>query len=218
MSTVPLPPLPPATGGTDDDVYRPGGRSVLEMLADEHDRIIGLSRELSDPTADAGHRRQLTEVLSATVTRHLSAEEQYLYPTVRAALPDGAALADREIEADVSLLRALRELAGTAPDDPEFDQRAAEVAGQLRRHVHAATTDLFPPLREIASDAELIRLGNRVEIAEEAAPTRPRPATPATPPWNKVVEPALGIVDKVRDAVTGRRTYVEDLSTRPRSM
>ncbi|GAB3808168.1 hemerythrin domain-containing protein [Micromonospora zhanjiangensis] len=190
----------------------------MEMLADEHDRIVRLGRELADPTTDPAHRRDLVEVLSATVTRHLSAEEQYLYPTVRVALPDGGTLADREIAADVELLRTLRDLAATTPDDPDFDGLAATVSEQLRRHVHAAATELFPPLRQIASDAELIRLGNRVEIAVEAAPTRPRPATPTTPPWNKVVEPALGMVDKVRDAVTRRRTYIEDLSTRPRSM
>ncbi|MBQ0897810.1 hemerythrin domain-containing protein, partial [Micromonospora sp. U56] len=74
-----------------------------------------------------------------------------------------------------------------------------------------AVSALITPLREVATDAELIRLGNRWEIAEEAAPTRPHPGTPATPPWNRVVEPALGVVDKVRDAVTGRRTYLADL-------
>ena len=64
----------------------------------------------------------------------------------------------------------------------------------------------------MATDAELIRLGNRWVIAEEAAPTRPHPGTPATPPWNRIVEPAVGVVDKLRDAVTGRRTQ---LSTSP---
>ncbi len=62
----------------------------------------------------------------------------------------------------------------------------------------------------MATDEELIRLGNRSEIAEEAAPTRPHPGTPATPPWNQIVEPAVGVVDKVRDAVTGRHDpYLE---------
>ncbi|MBO4210251.1 hemerythrin domain-containing protein, partial [Micromonospora echinofusca] len=42
------------------------------------------------------------------------------------------------------------------------------------------------------------------------------PDTPAKPPWNRVVEPALGVVDKVRDAVTGRQTYLSDLDDPPR--
>ena len=58
---------------------------------------------------------------------------------------------------------------------------------------------------------DLIRVGNRIELAEEAAPTRPHPGTPSTPPWNKIVDPAVAVVDKVRDVVTRRTTYARDL-------
>jgi hypothetical protein len=58
---------------------------------------------------------------------------------------------------------------------------------------------------------DLIRVGNRFETAAEAAPTRPHPATPSSPPWNKVVDPAVAVVDKLRDAVTRRTTYAKDL-------
>jgi hypothetical protein len=212
--TVPLPPLPPVDGG--DEQYRPGGRSMVELLAEEHEQFAALCRELTDTGGTGVRRGQIAQVLTASVARHLSAEEQYLYPTVRAALPDGAPLADREVAADAALLQALKELAGSAPGDSRFDQLAGRVADGLDRHARAAASEIFPELREIATDAELIRLGNRVEIAEEAAPTRPHPGTPGTPPWNRVVEPAMGVVDKVRDAVTGRRTYVDDLTGRPR--
>ncbi|MFK3985229.1 hemerythrin domain-containing protein [Micromonospora sp. NPDC050397] len=214
--TVPLPPLPP-TAGVDDDHYRPGGLSMVDLLTEEHEQIGALCRELADPALAADQRHRVAEVLVATVTRHLSGEEQYLYPSVRGALADGAEVADREIAADADLLRALRELSGTASDDPAYGAAVAEVTGQVDRHTRAATTEIFPALRTVASEAELIRLGNRVQIAEEAAPTRPHPDTPATPPWNRIVEPAVGVVDKVRDAVTGRQTYVDDLpdGTRP---
>ncbi|OKI50775.1 hemerythrin domain-containing protein [Micromonospora sp. CB01531] len=198
--TVPLPPLPPAA----DDVYRPGGRNLIDLVAREHAALLGLAGQVTDPDLPAERRREVLDVLTAVVSRHLSAEEQYLFPAARAAVPAGAELVDREIEADAGLLTALRELSG--PDDPAL----AEVADRVRRHVDRVAA-LVAPLREVATDAELIRLGNRWEIAEEAAPTRPHPGTPATPPWNKLVEPAVGVVDKVRDAVTGRRTQLSDL-------
>ena len=69
----------------------------------------------------------------------------------------------------------------------------------------------MPLLVRMASVEDLVRLGNRVESAKEAAPTRPHPGTPATPPWNKVVDPAVAIVDKVRDVVGRRTTYPQDL-------
>lgn len=204
--TVPLPPLPPAA----DDAYRPGGRSLAELVDREHRQLVGLADQVTDPGLAAERRREVVDVLTAAVSRHLSAEEQYLFPAARAAVPTSAELVDREIEADAALLTALKGLSG--PDDPAL----AEVADRVRRHVSRVAA-LVTPLREVATDAELIRLGNRWQIAEEAAPTRPHPGTPATPPWNKIVEPAVGVVDKLRDVVSGRRTQLADLERRPKA-
>ncbi|MEV0002776.1 hemerythrin domain-containing protein [Micromonospora sp. NPDC050980] len=201
--TVPLPPLPPAA----DDAYRPGGRSLADLVDAEHRTLLELADRVTEPGLDPAGRRRVLDVLTAAVSRHLSAEEQYLFPAARAAVPESAGLVAREIEADAALLTALKQLSG--PDDAVV----ADVAERVRRHVSRVAA-LVTPLREVATDAELIRLGNRWEIAEEAAPTRPHPGTPATPPWNKIVEPAVGVLDKVRDAVTGRRTRLADLEHR----
>ncbi|MEU2613425.1 hemerythrin domain-containing protein [Micromonospora sp. NPDC007271] len=201
--TVPLPPLPPAA----DDAYRPGGRSVVEIVDREHRTLLGLAGQLAGAQLPADRRREVLEVFTAAVSRHLSAEEQYLLPAARAAVPESADPVDREIEADAALRAALKGLSG--PADPAL----AEVVDRVRRHVDRVAA-LVTSLRGVATDAELIRLGNRWEIAEEAAPTRPHPGTPASPPWNKLVEPAVGVLDKVRDAVTGRRTHVSDLERR----
>ncbi|MFI5835650.1 hemerythrin domain-containing protein [Micromonospora sp. NPDC051300] len=201
--TVPLPPLPPAA----DDAYRPGGRSLADLVDAEHRTLLELADRVTEPGLDPAGRRRVLDVLTAAVSRHLSAEEQYLFPAARAAVPESGELVAREIEADAALLTALKRLSG--PDDAVV----ADVAERVRRHVSRVAA-LVTPLREVASDAELIRLGNRWEIAEEAAPTRPHPGTPATPPWNKIVEPAVGVLDKVRDAVTGRRTRLADLEHR----
>jgi hypothetical protein len=210
--TVPLPPLP-HTG--DDESYRPGGRSLIDLLAEEHDRIIGLVAELADPAVEPERRERVAEVVAATVSRHLSAEEQYLYPTVRAALSDGAALAERAIDADRALRDAVGELTRTSPADARFAELVDAVGTQVRRHGGAAG-DVFPALRRVVAERDLIRLGNRAEIAEEAAPTRPHHGMPDHPPWNRIVDPAVGVVDKVRDAVTGRETYPEDLDRHPK--
>ncbi|MEU6078755.1 hemerythrin domain-containing protein [Micromonospora sp. NPDC047074] len=197
--TVPLPPLPP-TG--EDEEFRPGGRSVADIVDAEHRQLRELLLRLADPEPAPARGR---EVLTAALSRHLSAEEQYLLPAVRAALPGAAPRADRTVADDKDLLTVLKNLA---------DDGLSAVATRLDRHIQEVG-ELVAELREVASAEELIRLGNRLEIAEEAAPTRPHPGTPATPPWNRVVEPAVGVVDKVRDAVTGRPTYLADLTEPP---
>jgi hypothetical protein len=154
---------------------------MLTVLAEQHALLTGLADR---------------DVLVATLCRHLSAEEQYLYPAVRRALAGGDALADRELAAD----RELRTATG-APELPRL------IAGHIRR----CERGLFPALRQSMDEVALIRLGNRVEIALEAAPSRPHPGLPDRPPLNKWVDPVVGAVDKVRDALTGRVTYPKDV-------
>lgn len=206
---MPLPPLPPVPQ-VDPQRHRPDGSSIVDQLAADHDLLAGLCDQArAEPDPD--RRATLVDVLIASVTRHLSAEEQYLYPAVRATLADGERLGGHEVEADVAILRAMADLDATAGEAPEFGPRLDAVTGLLSGHVRRVAGDLLPELAAAVPAEDLIRLGNRVAIAREAAPTRPRPETPVTPPWNRVVEPGLGAVDKVRDLLAGRRTRVEDL-------
>nr|WP_040434344.1 hemerythrin domain-containing protein [Actinoplanes globisporus] len=183
MSSVNLPPLPPVGGETT-------GRSVIDVLSEQHRDLLALCDRMDDKRA--------LDVLIAELSRHLSAEEQYLYPALKAAVPGGEDLVARELAEDHKLLLLMK--------NPSKDLIPA-----VRRHVAADEEELLPVLAEMVGIEDLIRLGNRVETTEEAAPTRPHPGTPSTPPWNKVVDPAVAVVDKLRDVVTGRTTYLSDL-------
>jgi hypothetical protein len=201
---APLPPLPPAFGDAD---ARPGGRSMIDILVDDHHRLAALADLLRH--AEPRRLPAVTDVLVAALSRHLSAEEQYLHPTVRAVLPDGAVLAEREIVEDTAILHTLKRLHATPVDDPAFSALAAAVERQVLRHGRRAAR-LFPRLRTACGTNTLIRLGNRVTIAEEAAPTRPHPAAPRTSPANKLADPAVAVLDKLRDALTRRPTRPSD--------
>ena len=198
MSSLNLPPLPPVGGETT-------GRNVIDVVTRQHRELL----RLCDRLADAPDDRKIADVVIAALSRHLSAEEQYLYPAVRRAVPDGDRLADRELAEDHDLLLTLRRLQRTAA--AERARHAAEVAAAVRRHVAADAEELLPVLAQMVPVEDLIRVGNRFETAEEAAPTRPHPGTPSTPPWNKVVDPTVAVLDKLRDVVTGRTTYAKDL-------
>ncbi|GIE95148.1 hemerythrin [Paractinoplanes rishiriensis] len=193
VSSLNLPPLPPVGGETT-------GRNVVDLLAEQHRELV----ELSDRLAAEPDDRRLADVLIATISRHLSAEEQYLYPAIRSAVPGGEELADRELAEDHDLLVTLQRL-------DRGEQAATEVAEAVHRHVAADAEELLPVLTQMVSHEDLVRVGNRIETAEEAAPTRPHPGTPSTPPWNKIVDPAVAVVDKFRDVVTRRTTYSRDL-------
>ncbi|WP_250004499.1 hemerythrin domain-containing protein [Actinoplanes sp. M2I2] len=193
-----LPPLPPVGGETT-------GRNVVDVITGQHRDLL----ELCDRLIAAPGDTRLAGVVIAELSRHLSAEEQYLYPAVRRTVPGGEDLADRELAEDHQLLVTLQQLQRAGSESRA--ERVAEVAAAVRRHVDADAEELLPVLVQMVPIEDLIRVGNRVETAEEAAPTRPHPGTPSTPPWNKVVDPAVAVVDKLRDAVTRRTTYAKDL-------
>jgi hemerythrin superfamily protein len=205
----PLPPLPDEAAAA----YVPTGQNILDVLADDHHKILQLSAELADDTSTTPQRRkELAEVVTAMVSRHVSAEEQYLYPAIRDLFPDGDDLAKQELAQTNSMLRTLSSLKNETPDADAFRELAATIDADVRRHTRTASREIHPRMRELATQEELVRLGNRVEIAAEAAPSRPHPNTPATPPWNKVVDPMMGAADKVRDALSARPTHPDHMS------
>jgi hypothetical protein len=210
--SVPLPPLPPVGGETT-------GRNVVDVIAEQHRELMELCARLAGEDVEARpgegveapRRQRIADVVVATLSRHLSAEEQYLYPAVRAVVPGGELLADRELAEDHELLVTLKRFDATRRDERAFGELATEIAAAVRRHVEADAEELLPVLRAMAPIEDLIRVGNRLETAAEAAPTRPHPSTPARPPWNKVVDPAVAVVDKIRDVAGRRMTYPKDL-------
>ncbi|GGL03800.1 hemerythrin [Mangrovihabitans endophyticus] len=179
----------------------------MDVIRAQHRELLGLCDAVA---ADPG-RRALAQVLVATTVRHLSAEAQYLYPAVRRVVPGGARLADREIAEDRGLLARLGRLDRTRPGAPGFAGAATAVAAAVRRHVAADARELLPALARMVPVEDLVRVGNRLETAVEAAPTRAHPRTPSTPPWNKVVDPAIAVLDKIRDVAGRRTTYPRDL-------
>ncbi|MEV0270200.1 hemerythrin domain-containing protein [Hamadaea sp. NPDC050747] len=192
-----------------------GGRGIARVLADEHTRLQTLLEDALTATGavttGTTETRQIADAFIAAMSRHLSAEEQELYPAARTALDNGDRIVDDEIEADREILRVLADLHKADPDGAEFAALLARADLHLRRHVRTADEDIYPELRRRLDREEQVKLGNRIDIFEEAAPTRPHPNTPSTPPLNKVVDPALGTIDKMRDVLSGRKTRPQDL-------
>jgi hemerythrin superfamily protein len=184
---------------------------LIDILVTDHREVETMFAELETGTGDPEHRRNLADVVIAELVRHSVAEEMYLYPTARKTLPDGDQLAEHEISEHAEAERIMNDLDGLDSTDPRFDTEVARLAAAIRHHVQDEETDLFPRLREACSREELLELGHRVEAAKKIAPTRPHPMAPDRPPFNKLLAPGTGLVDRVRDALSGRATSPSDL-------
>lgn len=192
------------------------GPDVVDLLTADHRQIEQLFVELESGTGTPERRRQVAEVMIAELVRHAVAEEQYVYPAARAALGDGDRLAEHEIEEHAQAERTLDQLDGMDPADPRFDVLLGQLTSTIRHHVADEESDLFPRLRAACAPEELAELGRKVELAKKIAPTRPHPSAPDHPPLNKLLDPGAGLVDRMRDALTGRPTTVADLTERSR--
>ena len=155
---------------------------------------------------DEGRRRALADDVTIELVRHSVAEEMFLYPATREHVPDGEEIADKEISEHVQVEKTLKQLERADAGSEEFSRLLTELMTDVREHVAHEENTLFPALADHAGRDELLELGQKVEAAKRTAPTRPHPSAPDTPPLNKLLAPGAGLVDRVRDHLSGRGT------------
>jgi hemerythrin superfamily protein len=186
-------------------------RDVVDVLMTDHHEVEAIFVELESRQGTPEHRRQLADVVIAELVRHAVAEEAYVYPAARKSLPDGDQLAEHEIAEHADAERTMKELESLDPSDPRFDELLGKLTATIRHHVQDEENDLFPRLRAACAREELVELAGKVEAAKKSAPTRPHPAAPDHPPANRLLAPGTGLVDRMRDALSGRPTSMAEL-------
>ncbi|MET7804064.1 hemerythrin domain-containing protein [Micromonospora chersina] len=186
-------------------------RDVVDVLMTDHREVEAIFVELESRQGTPEHRRQLADVVIAELVRHSVAEEAYVYPAARKALPDGDQLAEHEISEHADAERTMKELESLDPSEPRFDELLTKLTATIRHHVQEEENDLFPRLRAACAREELVELAGKVQAAKKSAPTRPHPAAPDHPPANKLLAPGTGLVDRMRDALSGRPTSMREL-------
>nr|WSZ14619.1 hemerythrin domain-containing protein [Streptomyces canus] len=180
------------------------GGNVIQELTTDHREVDDLFAQIEAlPGADQ-QRRVLADRLTMELIRHSVAEEEYLYPAVRRYVDGGDDLADKEIADHGEVERMLKELEGCRPGDGNFDTLILRLKNSVTAHVSDEENRLFPLLADVCSADFLEELGEKVRSAKQHAPTRPHPSAPDAPPANKLLAPGTGMVDRLRDMLTGR--------------
>ncbi|MFI5927121.1 hemerythrin domain-containing protein [Micromonospora sp. NPDC051543] len=188
-----------------------GEQDVVDILVADHRTVETLFVELETRQGTPEHRRQLADVVIAELVRHAVAEEAYVYPTARKALPDGDQIADHEITEHADAERTMKDLESVDPSDPRFDELLAHLTSTIRHHVQDEEKDLFPRLRAATAREEMVELAGKVTAFKKIAPTRPHPSAPDHPPANKLLAPGTGMIDRMRDALSDRPTSMDEL-------
>ncbi len=183
---------------------QPAG-DVIDILTSDHrdvTALIGEIRTVTDPMI----RRDLTDTAISELVRHAVAEEMYVYPAMRKHLPDGDKAVEHDIEEHKELEVTMKKLEGADVNSAEFDEALNKLSAILADHIQDEETEQFPRLRQHIPQDELTELAGKVETAKKLAPTRPHPAAPNSEVFHKLVGPGVGLVDRLRDKLTGRAT------------
>jgi hemerythrin-like domain-containing protein len=179
-----------------------GEPDVVDILTTDHHEVLDLLTQI--PTAEPAQRRDMADTIIAELMRHSVAEEMYVYPAMREHLPDGASEVQHDIEEHQQLVEVMKELEDVDASDVRFLETLGRLEAVLRDHVSDEERDQFPQLRARLSREQLVEIGAKVETAKKAAPTRPHPSAPHSALFHKTVGPGVGMVDRLRDKLTGR--------------
>ncbi|TDW76484.1 hemerythrin domain-containing protein [Kribbella pratensis] len=187
-----------STGGSTD-------QDVIDVLTEDHKEARELANQIS-ASSDADERRELTDQLIAELVRHSVAEEMYVYPAMRDHLPNGDQAVEHDINEHKKLETLMKQLEGADAGTTEFEDTLRQLQQVLVDHVQDEETEHFPQLRANLPAATLVELKDKVEHAKKLAPTRPHPGAPNAELFHKLVGPGVGLVDRLRDKLTGRST------------
>ena len=182
-------------------------RDVIEILSEDHREVEAMFTELETlmktrSGSDDELRKDLAEQITIELVRHSVAEEVAVYPQVKTKVSEEEAERAKQEHAEAE--KTMKALEKLDPDDPSFEQEMRKLMSEIREHVAEEEGEMFPHMREIMTQEELVDLGKRVETIKAMAPTRPHPAVPNDPGKRLAVGPVAGLFDRLRDMASGR--------------
>lgn len=173
---------------------------IIVVLREQHERIKLLFAGVRQ--APAADRQAVFDELRALLAVHETAEELILRPvTVEVA---GREVADARNAEEKDAAAQLAELEKQDPADPSFEPAFARYEAVVLRHAQNEESLEFPRVMQARDAQERVRLGKALRTAESLAPTHPHPSSAGSPIAQAVVGPFASLLDRARDAMSGR--------------
>ncbi|WP_083681814.1 hemerythrin domain-containing protein [Archangium sp. Cb G35] len=189
---------------------------AIALLKADHKTVETLFRKFEQAGRNAKKlKRKLVDQIVRELAIHALIEEQILYPSIRTR---ATTLEDQVLEALEEHHVAkwlLKELENLPPEAERFDAKVKVLIENIRTHVTEEERTLFPQVRKAFSPQELRDMAEALMLAKRAAPTRPHPRAPDTPPGNLVAGAVSAVLDMGKDALRAARRKAEGLSPSP---
>lgn len=185
---------------------------AITLLRADHERVLGmldtLGSGLTSPPGAGDERlrarKDLVTELVVAESQHEAVEEQYFWPMVRDRVSGGAELVDHAVGQEDAAKEVLDALDHADPNTAEFEALVTRIVTDGREHIRYEQDEVWPRVRAVLTAEELDDLGEKLAKAKNLAPTRPHPSAPSGAGAQKSAGPVAGMVDKLRDMVSGR--------------
>ena len=177
------------------------GNDVVTFLKGQHQQIKGLfDRVLS---AKAQERAKAFVELRRLLAVHETAEEEIVHPAARRALSSGNAIVEARLREENEAKTVLSNLEKLDLDSPAFETEFRTFKQSVIAHAEAEEREEFDALAIELDKDRLDRMKKAVQLAEAVAPTRPHPGVESATA-NLLVGPFAAMIDRVRDAISGK--------------
>jgi hemerythrin superfamily protein len=178
---------------------------VVDVLKTDHREVELMFTELEGlfgPDADADRRREVTDNVTIELVRHAVAEEVVVYPRVKDKV--SAEEAERAKQEHAEAEATMKRLEKMDSDDPRFEAEVRTLMAEIREHVAEEEGQMFPHMRDVFTDEELVAMKTQVEAIKKLAPTRAHPHVPNNALPRLAGGPVIGLFDRLRDLASGR--------------
>ncbi len=160
-------------------------QDLVTVITGDHDRLTALVQQLSTipghkeggSSAQIQRRESIVDMITASLSKHESAEEEFFWPTVRKHVENGEELAENGTRQGREATETLTALARSDADSDEFDDLVEQLVLQLREHVSFEDRALLA-VREAVPDDERTRLGRKFRSPKGNAQSRPHSQAP----------------------------------------
>jgi hemerythrin-like domain-containing protein len=173
---------------------------LIDDLIGDHRQVLELLGRAQ--AGEAGADSDAVDEAVRLLSTHAAAEEMVLYPAARDLVPAGSVMVGGHLEEHglvKGLLATIERSSG-----PDRVVLVGSVLAYVRHHARHEEQVLLPALQRHASDEQLADIGRAFTRAKAAAPTHPHPHAPNQPPGIFPAGAAAALIDRVRDAVSGR--------------
>jgi len=144
----------------------------ITLLRDDHREVEKLFKQFEKASGPQA-RRRIAESFTQALAQHTAIEERIVYPWAREYIENEDDLVLEAVEEHRVAKWLLAEIAATAPDDERYEARVTVLIEVVRHHVKEEEKEFFPDLRDVATRAELLELGDELREAKRTASKTP---------------------------------------------